>query len=261
MNTWNSSLVHSLYEQQTLGHLTKFDGKTQLQHGGVASAFRRLVLKEGASPYSKQTLIKSREIFRADESARVIPYQSISWGSFMQMLSELGKTQELDDLLEYADTHLSPTWEKGGLYYPREDRVFDVDERVIHMEPHSGNSGIGYARLNVENGQKQMWENPWTHETLMLRPWIDDIVLGDGVDFLRGTWDETKNALVVTVEGWEERKPQRIGMKARNLSTGTWAVYVRGELTEIHRLEAQGDIRLELDGVGIQEVDVVVLKI
>jgi len=261
MNSWNSEVVHSLYEKQNVGFLTHFDGKTRMQHASVAGAFRQLVAKDGASPDSKKTLERAREIVKADKSPRPIPYQSPSWGVYMQMLSELGKTKELQDLLEYADTHLNPTWENGGLHYPRNDQVFDGDGNLIHMEPHSGNSGIGYARLNVKDGQKKMWEHPWTHEELQGRPWIEGATLADGVDFLRGEWDENASALVVTLKRATEGETKVVPIVARNLSAGFWAVYIRGKLTKEHHLKDSSNFTVEVQDVGFEEVDVVFLKL
>jgi hypothetical protein len=70
------------------------------------------------------------------------------------------------------------------------------------MDPFSGNAAIGYARLNVPDGQKKMWEQPWASEHLAKRPWIDGIDLAQNVDCLRGVWDEQKKTLIVTLRTW-----------------------------------------------------------
>jgi len=127
----------------------------------------------------------------------------------------------------------------------------------VAVEPHSGNSGIGYARLNVENGQKMMWEKPWTREVLASRPWVDGVGLADGIDFLRGIWDEKVQAMIVTVKRWQGDS-QTISMKIRNLPRAQWAVYVNGSLRETREMPKGGDIAVSGE-VGVDEVDIVVM--
>jgi hypothetical protein len=62
--------------------------------------------------------------------------------------------------LAYADENLDPVWEKGGLYYPRNDKLENGEPKWTHMDPFSGNAAIGYSRLNVRDGQKKMWDRP-----------------------------------------------------------------------------------------------------
>jgi hypothetical protein len=67
---------------------------------------------------------------------------------------------------------------------------------------------LPYGRLNVEDGQKNMWEKPWSADDVAKRPWVDGIDLTDGVDVLRGAWVEEQRAMVLTVRSWDgvERK-------------------------------------------------------
>ena len=67
------------------------------------------------------------------------------------------------------------------------------------MDPFTGNAAIGYSRLNVPNGQRLMWEDPWTTDTLKERPFIDNVSLEQGIDILRGIWFEEYQAMVMTV--------------------------------------------------------------
>ncbi|KAI1619414.1 hypothetical protein EDD37DRAFT_216845 [Exophiala viscosa] len=254
MNSWNSEKVHSLYDKQVLGFLTTADGKTQLNPTGVAMAFRKLVLEGGEDPHSVETLQKARE-----NSSKFVnpalPFQTVSWGLFTMMLSELGKTKELNDLLHFADTHLKPTWENGGLYYPRNDQLLDDDQNMIHVEPHSGNSGLGYARLNVPDGQKKMWEKPWTRSVLTSRPWVDRLNFADGVDFLRGTWDDGADAMIITLRSWTGS--QDVTLSIRNLPKGDWAVYVDQRLKDTVAL-GDGEELTVTEKVGEDEIDIIV---
>lgn len=258
MNSWNSATVHSLYDSQTLGYLTKTNGTTQLQPTRVAGAFRRLVLERGADPTSSQTLAKAREECHEFISTR-FPYETISWGCFTQMLSELGKHDELRDLLDYADAKLKPTWENGGLFYPRNDQLWDSDCNLTHMEPHSGNSGIACARLNVEDGQRKMWENPWTKVLLASRPWIDDISYADGVDFLRAIWDQESRAMVVTLRRWTTDASD-FAFSVRNLTMARWGIYINQVLSDVKVLEADGCVQVS-GAIGPDEIDIIIAAI
>lgn len=71
------------------------------------------------------------------------------------------------------------------------------------MEAFTGNGGIAYARLNVLDGQRKMWERPWTKEEVEGTPWVDGVALESGVDLLRGVWDEEKSMMVMTVRSWD----------------------------------------------------------
>jgi hypothetical protein len=75
-------------------------------------------------------------------------------------LSEVDPCDDLAGLLNHADRFLTPEWEKGGLFYPHHDIQRDKDGNWTHVDPFSGNAAIGYARLNVANGQRRMWDTP-----------------------------------------------------------------------------------------------------
>jgi hypothetical protein len=257
MNAWNSDFVRASYEKQTLGFLTHFDSKTQLHPTRVALAFRRLVSEDDYNSQDKKTLDKARS--ESLKTQPKIPYETLNWLGFTMMLSELGKHKELADLLEYADTHLNPTWEKGGLYYPRNQTLYDENWNLTHMEPHSGNSGIGYARLNVPDGQKKMWERPWTHELLESRPWLDGAGFEDDIDFLRGVWDADRRAMIVTVRRWQGAN-QIATFVLKNAEAGSWAVYVNGSLKEVRDIHEGTDLEIEVS-VGQEEVDIVIQQI
>lgn len=258
MNSWNSDEVYAKYEKHTLGFLTDFDGRTELNPTRVAMAFRKLVSQEGCDPEDPETLKKAR-----DPSIHVvnrrIPFETLNWGTFTMMLSELGKEKELNDLHQYLDERLNPTWERGGLFYPRNDELADESWRLTHVEPHSGNSGIAYSRLNVKDGQKTMWAKPWTREMLAERPWVDGVGLEDDIDFLRGDWDAEKHAVVLTMKRWQGEKRSQ-DLVVTNLPAGKWAIYVNSALYKVNELSERGDVVVSVE-IGQEEVDVVIEKI
>ena len=255
MNAWDPETVRSRYQKQTLGSLVTVDGKTRLQPSRVAMAFRQLVLKEGEDPSDPKTLEKAREPARHTLSER-IPFETLNWTCFTMMLSEVGEAQQLQDLLEYADEKLQPTWENGGLYYPRNDTLTDEHWNLTHVEPLSGNSGIGYARLNIEDGQRKIWQQPWTKQALESRPWIDGVSLADGVDFLRGVWDQDNQALIVTLRSWTGRE-LKINMVVQNLSQGCWTAFIDGREASTTSLDKPDQLTIEVC-VGGSETDIIV---
>ncbi|EJU01244.1 hypothetical protein DACRYDRAFT_89084 [Dacryopinax primogenitus] len=170
-------------------------------------------------------------------------------GYVAQWLSELD-TQRLDALLKHVDASCSPTWEKGGLFYPS---AYDSD---VKMDPFTGNAAIGYAHLNVENGQRRMWEEPWDDRRVRGYPALVGITFADGVDFLRGLWDEKRNAFVLSLRSWSGEKIM-INPSVIHLPTGTYGMYVDGELKkEITCQNGEGRVDLELtvDAMGLDMV-------
>ncbi len=259
MNAWDSPGVRSRFDTQTMGFLTTTpEGKTRLNPTPVAMAFRRLVREEGYAPNDPETLRLACD--PSHQAPTRQPFEVPNWGLFTMMLSELGKQKELSDLLQFADEHLKPTWENGGLYYPRCDELMDEEGRLTNVGPHSGNSGIPYSRLNVENGQKLIWEKPWTREIVDERPWIDGITYADGVDFLRCYWDELASAMVVTARLWKPEE-KSLSMLVRNLKAGKWAIYVDEEMTQVEEVGAKGgEVAIKLT-LNERETDIVVQQL
>ncbi|PPJ50533.1 hypothetical protein CBER1_05520 [Cercospora berteroae] len=248
MHAWRPEFVEDLYEAQAFGYITRFDNEFRLSPTAVAKAFRTMVAEEQAPP-DKDTLNDAKE--RAKTApASPMPYTAPTLGYVAQWLSELGRP-ELHQLLDFADQHLQPTWEKGGLYYPRRDEQFGDDSRWSHMDPFTGNAVIGYARLNVPNGQKIMWDEPWTTQTLQQRPWIDGLHFGQGVDFVRAVHNEVEKLVLLTVESWDGFK-HKIAPAFKNLAGGTWSVYVDGHYVASYDVQEGGEIALEVD---VSEVD------
>ncbi|KAF2099441.1 hypothetical protein NA57DRAFT_65513 [Rhizodiscina lignyota] len=257
MNTWNSDFVRSVYDKQSLGYITNIDGKTEVQHTMVGTKFRELVNKEGAAPDSPETLKHAKEFFFSNKGMIKFPYTQPTFGYVVKWLSELGKTAELNALLDYADARLKPTWENGGLFYPRNDQQVDEDANWTHMDPFTGNAAIGYGRFNVEDGQKKMWDHPWTREDVAKRPYVDGLDLSQDVDCLRGSWDEDMQGMIVTLKSWDAAV-HKISFTVKNLPNGhKWAVYRNGALSTTTSA-SNIDIR---DAVGEEELDIVILKV
>ena len=136
-----------------------------------------------------------------------------------------GERDVVTGLLKHADAYLSTTWDKGGLFYPRRHGNLQDDQgNWVAMDVYTGNAAIAYGRLNVRDGQKKMWEEPWTrgghHAT---HPYVEGVDLSSGVDFLRGEGNEEVGAFVLTMRTWDDGKsryvhgsPKSAHLNARN---------------------------------------------
>jgi hypothetical protein len=187
------------------------------------------------------------------------PYLSPTFGYIAQWLSEVAGSPDLDALLLHADTYLNPSWSKGGLYYVRCDTGWDKDGNYTYVEPYTGNAAIGYARLNVKDGQKKMWDRPWTKEGVEKRPWIDGVGLEQDVDCLRGKWDEGQQAMTATFRTWNAER-LTIRPVVKTLPSGTYGIYVNGELKRVAVVASRSDeIAVDLE-VGGEDVDLILLR-
>ncbi|WPG98723.1 Hypothetical protein R9X50_00151700 [Acrodontium crateriforme] len=268
MNTWNAPAIHAAFDQQALGYITSIDGQVRLHPPMLGNAIRKLVSEDNLDPTSPETLEAARNSLPAHANAwrSKVPYTKPIFGYVVQWLSELGKWDLLSGLLAYADSNLNPRWEQGGLYYERNDEPFSLPNYSwTHMDPFTGNAAIGYARLNVKDGQKTMWERPWRAETVKKRPYVDGITLADGVDFLRGYYDEGKEMAILTMRTWDGKrrivKPVFKNMTRR----GKWTLWVGNvkrdpvKAQEGAKSTDGGEIEVEVE-VGPEEIDIVLIK-
>jgi hypothetical protein len=258
MNSWNSEFVYSKYDQQALGFITNIDGEISLRPEPVARAIRKLVIDDGASATSSETLQEAVRI-AAESPPSKFPFLAPIYGYVTEWLSELGKTAELEALIKYADENLNATWENGGYFYRRSDGQTSQTGDWTHMDPFSGNAGIPYSRLNIKDGQKIMWEEPWGSDTLAKRPWVDGVDLGSGVDLLRGVWDDEKELLLATARTWDGRKVI-LYFVARNLPIGNWGGFVNGVCKERKEIVNGGSFELSAEVAG-EDVDVVFCRL
>jgi hypothetical protein len=267
MNSWNSEFVRASYERQAHGFLTTIDGKTKIHPIVVGNAYRTIANDQKNSDKSPREILSRALRAAKPASAELMAARShnnpsslftrLTIGCVAQWLSELGKP-ELEGLVKFADTNLNPTWDNGGLFYPRNDAPMDEALNWTHMNPFSGNASFGYAKLNIENKTKAWWERPWTKHDVRRRPSIQSVTLADGVDFLRGVWDEGKGLMVVTMRTWNAHEA-RLSLTFDRLSAGRWQVYVDGQLLTTNEVQQGGEIVTNVK-VGKVTVDVVIVK-
>ena len=93
------------------------------------------------------------------------------------------------------------------------------------MDPFSGNAAIGYARLNVPDGQKIMWEKPWSKADLESRPHVSGVELGLGTDCLRGVWLEEQKAVIATLKALDDLpEDAQVRFAVGGLTEGSWGI-------------------------------------
>lgn len=257
--SWNMEFVKSLYPQTGHGYLQRKGDRLNLNSETLANKIRELHRTEGADPEASATVERARELV-AGAPPSSMPYFSPAFGYIAQWLSEIESGEDLAALLRHADAYLRPNWEKGGLYYERNEQGWDADGNYTYGEAYTGNAGIGYARLNVKEGQRKMWERPWTQDDVNARPWVDGVALESGVDCLRGVWDEEERVMLVSLSTWDAHK-QSVCISVNALPHTTWGVYVDGQLVQISDVSGKSRIvTIDLDVSG-EIVDVVVLEV
>jgi len=161
--------------------------------------------------------------------------------------SELGDVETRDRLLAYADARLHRTWERGGLFHARHDARYDTDGLLSGMDPHTGNVLLGYARLNVADGLRSLYEGAWT-PARKATPAILDI---DGtLDFASAHYDAGDRILRWTVSPVEGR-PGEASFRIGRLPAGAagWTLRIDGEDIAPSR---DGRVRTETGGADIR---------
>ncbi|MBN9107158.1 MAG: hypothetical protein J0I34_00105 [Pseudonocardia sp.] len=133
MNTWNRDFVRDNYERQVADFLEPGPDGTL----SVPSATARYVM------------------------GHEIVSDTCDFGWVAAWASEMGDRRTLDGLMAHADRFMNPTWRDGGLHYPRNDDHSDADGNRTEIEPMSGNVLLGYARLNVEDGLRAIYQDSW----------------------------------------------------------------------------------------------------
>lgn len=128
--------------------------------------------------------------------------------------SELGDEATLSGLLSHADRYMNPTWPNGGLYYPRNDTRYDEDGILRLVEPITTNALLPYARLNVSNGLREFYTQPWTAKHYE-EPLIDEV--SGNIDVLEASFDENTHALRFTLAARADRTGDTT-LRIRNIS-------------------------------------------
>lgn len=236
----------------------KVDDRTNIRSPPVASAIRGIVAKEGGQHNDPSIVKRAHEIVKSQPPSNK-RLQAPTFGWVAMWISEFGGTSGLDPLLRHADTYMNPSWSKGGLYYHRSDSHWDEKGNYTYVDPNTGNAAIAYARLNVKHGLKKMWDEPWTKDVVECRPHFDDLYFDEGVDCLRGSWDDEDKALIATFRSWDGEK-KSIKPSIKRLPAATYGVYVDGCLKDVATVnDASEEVEVALD-VGEENINLVVVR-
>ncbi|KAK3712952.1 hypothetical protein LTR37_008837 [Vermiconidia calcicola] len=184
-----------------------------------------------------------------------MPYTKPIFGTTIGWAAEVAPPEVLEGLLKHADTYMNPSWANGGLYYPRCDEKEDGHGNWRFVDPYTGNGAIGYARLNVPDGQKLMWEKAWTPQRVQDAVAVENVSFADGVDFLRSQWcTESANGftgLVLSMRTWHGRS-SKIQPDIVGLPDGRYGVFSDGTLLKTHVQEGSEALRLVIEVGGTE---------
>jgi hypothetical protein len=230
LNAWNPGLVQSLADRQAATWFRRHgDGTVSLYTPGVVKARRDASAAGQPMPPEDDTAYN----FNAPEFG----YAAI-WAS------ELGRTDLLEGLLAHADAHMRPTWKDGGLYYPRNDASWSADGRLTYMDPLTGNALLAYARLNVPDGLRMLYENPWRADHFT-QPALTD--KPDAVDVLRARVADDGKALALVLRPRDALDAAR--MELTNVPAGAgWSLLLDGVRVAGQGMSAPSDIRVSQQG-------------
>ncbi|MEQ8743686.1 hypothetical protein [Parasphingorhabdus sp.] len=162
--------------------------------------------------------------------------------------SEMGDEETLQGMLAHADKYMNPTWREGGYFYPRNDSARDDFGNLTIVDPTTGNALLAYARLNIKDGLKKLYEQPWDDDHFD-QPLITKV--SDNTNLLRAIFLKETGTLVLTVD-------QRAAMagdaelEITNFDQGdrSWRMCVDGEKVaygDPEKIECYGPVSVTRD--------------
>ena len=136
------------------------------------------------------------------------PFENMGWtgsfdfGFFALLASEVGDTETVQTMTDYADAHFEPTWLDGGYYYPstlyyQYDFSRDWKGNIGNVGPLTGNVLVGFAQINPKDGLWQLYNRPWD-DTHFSQPYITNVEYLEA-SVTQAVYDGKKDALIVTL--------------------------------------------------------------
>jgi hypothetical protein len=119
------------------------------------------------------------------------------YGFLATWAAEVGDIAMRDGLLAYADKHMQPAWQDGGLFYPRQDRPLDPEGRYAFMDPLTGNALLAFARLCPPGGLQSLYCDGWSAADRADQPALREV--NADVDVLAAAFDADANMLQFTL--------------------------------------------------------------
>lgn len=211
MNSWNPGMVDTMYPA-LFQHAFRDgpDGTVSIWPEALAAQVHAAIA-EGKDPAAA---VDHRQHNFSDS------YYDLTF--YLPFLSEVGDEERLRGLLAHADRYMSPSWSKGGLYYPRNDVSWNVEGHLTYMDPWCGNGSIAHARLNVKNGLRKLYQEPWTAEHFA-RPNLSGI--SPGTEVMRAIFVPERDALVLTLKRPDGKPATRITIDKARRERKAWTLF------------------------------------
>jgi len=205
------------------------------------------------------------------------PFENMGWagsfdfGWFALLASEVGDTETVQTMTDYADAHFDPTWRDGGYYYPSTpDYVWNFSRdwkgHIQNIGPVTGNVLVGFARINPKDGLWEIYNRPW-EKSHFAEPFISDVEYLEA-SVTQAVYDAEKDALIVTLAPGPV-KSEATSFTVRQLDPAKTYSLIRdgqvlGEIsgsrgTALPRTEWQADGSLRIT-TGLREPHSFVLK-
>ena len=238
MHAWDKAAIEAVYPTQRDYHIVTLPDGTATVKGDLE--------KELKSPH---------------------PVYSEDQGFMAVLAAEVGDAATKAKMLNYADKYYAPRWNGDAYYYPiaaefrRADDAPNVWRRV---QPLQSTSTFALARLLPKDGLYKMYNHPFTAKHFQ-QPYVSNITYPD-VQVPRAVFDETKNALVVTLRPGRTASTTAVrSWTFNNLDPkGSWAVWQDGR--KLATLQAgavkpaAGVTGLEMQGATTLKVSMPVAK-
>ncbi len=186
--------------------------------------------------------IRPQTIFEPDLQY-LMSARDFGWGAIYA--SEVGDTDTLVRLLDYADDYLNPQWQDGAYYFARQDQAYDGDGRFTVMDPHTGNALLAYARLNVPDGLRKLYETPLTNAHFNA-PTIAE--LDYRVDLRAARYDADANCLTIALKAADAHTPIVL---SNVWGRGAWRLELDGQTVasgDTGKVQTAGTIDARRDG-------------
>ena len=136
------------------------------------------------------------------------PFENMGWGVsfdfgfFALLASEVGDTETVQTMVDYADEHFEPTWKDGGYYYPH-TRFYvynffrDWLGYIHNVGPLTGNVLVGFASINPIDGLWKIYNQP-RGKSHFAEPFITDVEYLEA-SVTQAVYDGDKDALIITL--------------------------------------------------------------
>ncbi len=215
MNTWNREMVDELYPRNFERVFRNGpDGTISIWPEAMAGQVHAAIAA-GKDPAGV-----------VDHTQHRFSDSYYDFAFYLPFISEVGDEPLLEGLLAHCDRFMNPSWRDGGLYYPRNDVSWDANGNLTYMDPWCGNGSVAHARLNVKDGLRTLYREPW-RAAHFVQPNLAEI--NDEVEVLRAIYVPDRDALVLTLRSRRGDVTARIALANACPEGRPWRLY-RGNM-------------------------------